>query len=229
MACHTGFGRWKKRLFKLGQCFKLALMEKKNPAVDAYIEQAAPFAKPILNHLRRLVHAANPAITETIKWGFPHFEYKGLVCHMAAFKQHCSFGFWKASLLSDSQGMLAQIGKTAMGHLGQIKSLADLPPDTILTDYIREAVRLNEADKKAPPATSPGEAKELQVPDFFLEALRQHPAAQHTFQNFSKSNRKEYVEWLLDAKTEETRNKRLATAMDWLAAGKTRNWKYSRK
>jgi uncharacterized protein YdeI (YjbR/CyaY-like superfamily) len=204
-------------------------MEKKNPAVDAYIEQSAPFAKPILNHLRRLVHAANPAITETIKWGFPHFEYKGLVCNMASFKQHCTFGFWKASLLSDSQQVLAQIGKTAMGHLGQIKSVADLPPDAILTDYIREAIRLNEEEKKVAAKAPAPEAKDLQVPDFFLEALQQHPAALDTFQNFSKSNRKEYVEWLLDAKTEQTRNKRLATAMDWLAEGKTRNWKYIRK
>jgi uncharacterized protein YdeI (YjbR/CyaY-like superfamily) len=204
-------------------------MEKKNPEVDAYIENAAPFARPILNHLRRLVHAANPAITETIKWGFPHFEYKGLVCNMAAFKQHCTFGFWKASLLSDAQGMLTQIGKTAMGHLGQIKSVSELPPDDMLVDYIREAIRLNEEDQKVP-AKAPGkESKDLQVPDFFQQALAQHPAALNTFQHFSRSQQKEYVNWLLDAKTEATRNKRLATALEWLAEGKMRNWKYVKK
>jgi uncharacterized protein YdeI (YjbR/CyaY-like superfamily) len=204
-------------------------MEKKNPEVDAYIEKSAPFAKPILNHLRRLVHAANPAITETIKWGFPNFEYKGLVCHMASFKQHCSFGFWKASLLTDSQEVLAQLGKTAMGHLGQIKSVADLPPDQILIDYIREAIRLNEENRKVAAKAPAGERKDLQVPDFFLEALNQHSAALNTFQNFSRYQQKDYVEWLLDAKTEATRNKRLATAIEWLAEGKIRNWKYIKK
>lgn len=204
-------------------------MEKKNPEVDAYIEQAAPFARPILNHLRRLVHAANPAITETIKWGFPHFEYKGLVCNMAAFKQHCTFGFWKASLLSDTHGVLAPIGKTAMGHLGQIKNVADLPPDEVLIDYIREAIHLNEENRKVPAKAPVGESKDLEVPDFFQQALEGHPEALTTFQNFSRSQRKEYVDWLLDAKTEETRNKRLATAMEWLAEGKIRNWKYVKK
>lgn len=204
-------------------------MEKKNPEVDAYIENAAPFARPILNHLRRLVHAAHPAITETIKWGFPHFEYKGLVCNMAAFKQHCSFGFWKASLLSDAQGMLSQIGKTAMGHLGQIKSVAELPPDEVLVEYIREAIRLNEENRKVPAKAPAREGQELEVPDFFQEALEAHPAALDSFQNFSRSQRKEYVDWLLDAKTEATRDKRLATALEWLAEGKVRNWKYIKK
>lgn len=204
-------------------------MEKKNPAVDAYIEASAPFAKPILNHIRRLVHAANPNINETIKWGFPQFEYKGMVCNMAAFKQHCAFRFWKASLLSDTHQVLAQTGKTAMGHLGQIKSLADLPPDEVLVAYIQEAIRLNEEDKKVAAKAPVQQTQELQLPGFFLEALHQHPAALHTFQNFSRSNKKEYLEWLLDAKTEETRNRRLATALDWLAEGKTRNWKYIKK
>ena len=203
-------------------------MEKKNPEVDAYIENAAPFARPILNHLRRVVHSAHPAITETIKWGFPHFEYKGLVCHMAAFKQHCAFGFWKASLLSDGHGVISQIGKTAMGHLGQIKSRADLPPDEVLVDYIREAIRLNEENKKVP-AKAPSEITDPDVPDFLQDALAENPAAQNTFQNFSKSQRREYVDWLLDAKTEETRNKRLATAIEWIAEGKIRNWKYVKK
>jgi uncharacterized protein YdeI (YjbR/CyaY-like superfamily) len=204
-------------------------MEKKNPAVDAYIENSAPFAKPILNHLRRLVHAVNPAITETIKWGFPHFEYKGLVCSMASFKQHCAFNFWKAALLSDSHGVLSQTGKTAMGHFGQIKSVADLPADEVLAEYIAEAIRLNEEDKKVPAKASAQESKELQVPDFFQEALQQDAAAAAGFEKFSRSQRKEYVDWLLDAKSEATRNKRLATALEWIGEGKIRNWKYVKK
>jgi uncharacterized protein YdeI (YjbR/CyaY-like superfamily) len=203
-------------------------MEKKNAEVDAYIENAAPFARPILNHLRRVVHSANPAITETIKWGFPHFEYKGLVCHMAAFKQHCAFGFWKAALMSDAHGVISQVGKTAMGHLGQIKSVADLPPDEVLVDYIGEAIRLNEENIKVP-AKASSESKDPEVPDFFQDALAENPAALDTFQHFSKAQRRDYVDWLLDAKTEDTRNKRLATAIDWIAEGKIRNWKYVKK
>jgi uncharacterized protein YdeI (YjbR/CyaY-like superfamily) len=213
-------------LLSLALSFKLAFMEKKNPEVDAYIERSGPFAQPILNHLRNLVHTAHPAIIETIKWGFPHFEYKGLVCNMASFKQHCAFGFWKAALLSDAHGVLAQTGKTAMGHLGSLKSVADLPADAILADYIREAIRLNEDNKKVP-AKAPGAAsKEMVVPDFFQEALQLNPLALQTFQSFSNSQRKEYVDWLLEAKTEATRNKRLATATEWIAEGKIRNWKY---
>jgi uncharacterized protein YdeI (YjbR/CyaY-like superfamily) len=116
-----------------------------------------------------------------------------------------------------------------MGHLGQIKNVADLPPDNILVDYIREAIHLNEENRKLPAKAPAGESKDLEVPDFFLEALDEHPEALQTFQNFSRSQRKDYVDWLLDAKTEETRNKRLATAMEWLAEGKIRNWKYVKK
>jgi uncharacterized protein YdeI (YjbR/CyaY-like superfamily) len=225
---HAGAWRQKKVLLKYGLSFKLALMEKKNPEVDAYIEQSAPFARPILNHLRRLVHAAHPAITETIKWSFPHFEYKGILCSMASFKQHCAFTFWKASILSDSHGMLNQIGKTGMGHLGQLKSVADLPADEVLLDYIREAIHLNEENKKVTKAPAAG-SKDLAVPDFFQEALEENPAALQSFQSFSKSQQREYLDWLLDAKTEATRNKRLATALEWIGEGKIRNWKYVRK
>lgn len=204
-------------------------MENRNPAFDTYMDKAAPFARPILAHLRNLAHAAQPGLSETLKWGFPHFEYKGMVCHMAAFKQHCVFGFWKATLLTDPHQVLTVQGKTAMGHLGQIKSLADLPADDILVAYIREAVQLNEENRKVPAKAAAGQAKDLEVPDYFLEALAQHAAADRTFRNFSRSQQKEYVDWLAEAKTEATRSKRLDTAMEWLAEGKVRNWKYVKK
>jgi uncharacterized protein YdeI (YjbR/CyaY-like superfamily) len=206
-------------------------MENKNPAFDDYIETAAPFAQPILQHLRNLAHSAHPGLNETLKWGFPHFDYKGMVFHMAAFKQHCTFGFWKASLLTDPQAILTLQGKTAMGHLGQIKSLGDLPADDILVAYIREAIQLNEDNRKvaAKPKAPAGETKNLEVPDYLLEALQTQPEASTHFQKFSRSQQKEYVDWLVDAKTEATRNKRLETALEWLAEGKIRNWKYAKK
>src|SRR5215213_244776 len=140
-----------------------------DPRVDAYIEKSADFAKPILNHIRKLVHKAFPDITETMKWSFPHFDYKGTVCSMAAFKQHCSFGFWKASLMTDSHKLLTA-GSEAMGQMGQIKSLADLPPDEVLISYVREAVELNEKRVKVPKPRVTGK-KELEVPECFIAVL----------------------------------------------------------
>ena len=203
-------------------------MAKKDERIDAYIEKSADFAKPILMHLRGLVHAACPEIEETWKWSFPHFDYKGTVCSMAAFRQHCAFGFWKASLMKDAHKLLVN-GSEAMGQMGQIKSLADLPPDAVLISYIKEAVELNEKGVKLPSRANTGAKKELEVPEFFIAALETNSKASETFENFSYSNKKEYVEWLAEAKTEETRQKRLATAVEWLNEGKSRHWKYAKK
>ena len=199
-----------------------------NPKVDAYIDGSADFAKPVLTHLRKIIHQADPRIEETIKWGFPNFEYKGIVCSMASFKAHCSFSFWKASVMKDPHKILSAIGETAMGHFGKIKSLGDLPADKLLLEYIREAVRLNEEGvkvSKSPQAAS----RKVEVPQYLTDALKGNAAAKSTFENFSPSNQKEYVEWLEDAKTEETRDRRLDTAIEWMAEGKIRNWKYVKK
>ncbi len=178
--------------------------------------KSADFAQPILHQLRQVVHDACPEVEETIKWGFPHFEYKGILCSMAAFKQHCAFGFWKASLMSDPNRLLSTVGKTAMGHFGQIKSVADLPSDPILKRYIKEAVKLNHEEAKLPKRAKPS-------------ALSKNKKALKAFESFSYSNKKEYVEWVTEAKTEETREKRLATSVDWMAEGKVRNWKYVKR
>ena len=112
-------------------------MSKKDPRIDAYILKSADFARPVLTHFRTLVHKACPDVEETIKWGMPHFEYKGVICHLAAFKQHCSLGFWNAPAMSDPHQLLNAHGKTAMGHLGIITSLSDLPDDAILVHHER--------------------------------------------------------------------------------------------
>jgi len=196
-------------------------MPKKDPRIDAYIAKATDFAKPILTHLRKLVHAADPDVVETIKWNMPHFDHKGIVCGMAAFKAHCSFGFWKGMILGNRAAE-----DEAMGQFGRIKSLADLPGDKVLLGYIKKAVQLNEAGvKKAAPPRSKVR-KELVVPDYFTGALRKNKKALATFEGFSYSHKKEYVEWITEAKREETRANRVATALAWLAQGKARNWKY---
>jgi uncharacterized protein YdeI (YjbR/CyaY-like superfamily) len=203
-------------------------MKKRNEKFDAYIEKSADFAKPILAHLRGLVQEACPEIEETWKWSFPNFDYKGIVCNMAAFKQHCSFGFWKASLMADSHKILTNRSE-AMGQLGQIKSLADLPPDDVLIAYIKEAVELNEKGVKLPARANSGEKKDLQIPDYLISALESNEKASETFESFSYSNKKEYVEWLTEAKTQETRTKRLAAAIEQMAEGKSKNWKYEKR
>jgi uncharacterized protein YdeI (YjbR/CyaY-like superfamily) len=200
-------------------------MKAKNDRVDNYINKSADFSKPILNHLRELVHSVCPDVTETIKWGFPHFEYKGIICSMASFKFHCAFTLNKASLIADPEKVLSKIGKSAMGHFGQIKSLRDLPSDDIMRAYIKEAVRLNEEGIKLPSKSKSAE-KELIIPDYFLDTLNQNPKAKEIFEKFSYTNKKEYADWVMEAKTETTRNKRIATSIEWIAEGKIKNWKY---
>jgi uncharacterized protein YdeI (YjbR/CyaY-like superfamily) len=200
-------------------------MGTKDPRVDAYIEKSADFAKPILLHLRELVHTACPEVEETMKWSFPHFDYKGVLCSMASFKAHCAFGFWKGELLSETMG--DNQSREAMGHLGRISGLSDLPKDRQMIKYIKEAVKLNDAGVKAPNRSKPkSEKKELVVPDYFMAALKKNKKALATFNGFTYSSRKEYVEWVTEAKTEATREKRLAQAVEWMAEGKVRHWKY---
>ncbi len=199
-------------------------MAKIDPRVDACIAQAPEFAKPILTHIRKLVHQGCPEVEETIKWRFPTFMYKGMFCGMGAFKGHCTFGFWKHELLFGTDGGEAKDG--GMGQFGRFTSLSDLPKDSVLIGYIKRAARLNDEGVKAPSRSKPKERKPLVVPSFFRSALKKNKKALATFENFSYSHKKEYVEWLTEAKTEETRTRRLAMALEWLAQGKARNWKY---
>jgi uncharacterized protein YdeI (YjbR/CyaY-like superfamily) len=200
-------------------------MPKKDERVDAYIEKSADFAKPILTRLRDLVHQACPEIEEKMKWSFPNFDYKGPVCSMAGFKQHCTFGFWKTSLMKDPQQILTE-SREAMGQLGRVKRVEDLPADEVLIAYIKEAVELNEKGIKLPSKPKNTAPQELSVPESLISALEANPSAFETFEKFSYSNKKEYVEWINEAKTDETRDKRLTTAIEWMAEGKPRNWKY---
>jgi uncharacterized protein YdeI (YjbR/CyaY-like superfamily) len=195
-------------------------MQHTDPRIDAYITQAADFARPILRHIRNLVHVACPDVQETMKWNCPHFERKGVLLGMAAFKQHCVMNFWKGKLI---MGKLPE-EDFAMGQFGRITSLAGLPEDKILTGYVKKAVELNESGTKNPARVKP--KKDLVAPDYFLAAIKKNKKALATFQKFSPSCKREYVEWITEAKREETRAKRLKTAIKWMAQGKPHNWKY---
>jgi uncharacterized protein YdeI (YjbR/CyaY-like superfamily) len=191
--------------------------------VDTYIAKAQPFAKPILSHIRALVHKAVPEVQETIKWSFPHFDYKGVLCSMAAFREHCAFGFWNQSILADDQK-----SADAMGQFGRITSLRDLPPGRTFVALVKQAAALNDAGVKPKRELKP--KAPLKTPAYMLAALKKNKKAHATFDAFSPSAQREYVEWVTEAKTDATRDRRLETAVQWMAEGKERNWKYiSRK
>ncbi len=206
-----------------------ASSKNKNSRIDEYITKSFPFAQPILAHLRKLVHEACPETEEKIKWGFPHFDYKGPMCSMAAFKEHCAFTFWKGELLDDPDHLLDKNRMEAMGQLGKITCLSGLPPDSALIAFIKNAMRLNEEGIKLPKNKAPMGKKELDIPVWFKEALNSNPKAREAFENFSYSHRKEYLEYVTEAKRDETRQKRMQQSIEWLAEGKSRNWKYEKK
>ncbi|KGI77882.1 YdeI/OmpD-associated family protein [Oleiagrimonas soli] len=192
-----------------------------DPRVDAYIAKSADFARPILEHLRAVAHAADKDIEETIKWGMPCFTVDGgIVCNMAAFKQHCAFNLWHG------KQVLGESADDAMGQFGRIQKKADLPPKKELVTLLKQAVRLRREGTAAPRkrAAKP----EAPVPDDLAAALKlkKHAKARATFEGFPPGQRREYIEWITEAKREATREKRLATTLEWLAEGKQRNWKY---
>jgi len=203
-------------------------MGRMDPRIEAYIAQSADFAKPILNHLRQLVHNGCPEAEEGMKWSFPHFMYKGaILCSMASFKQHCAFGFWRRDLKFTVTGN--ENSEEAMGQFGKITKLSDLLNEKTMLKYIKEAMKLQDSGVTSPAKPRPKEKKELKIPDYFMAALRKNKKALATFENFSPTNKKEYVEWITEAKSEETRAKRLETAIEWMSEGKIRNWKYLKK
>jgi uncharacterized protein YdeI (YjbR/CyaY-like superfamily) len=198
-------------------------MGTRDPRVDAYIAKSAEFAKPILAHLREVVHAACPEVEEAMKWSHPHFSYRGMLCGMAAFKQHCTFGFWKFDLIVAAD----PASEAAMGQFGRITKLSDLPSKKVLTGYIKQAMKLNEDGAKALWLEKRAKPKPAaKVPDDLTAALAKNKKARTVFEAFPPGQRREYIEWITEAKREETRKKRLAQTIEWLAEGKRRNWKY---
>ena len=199
---------------------------KKDKRIDDYIRKSADFAGPILINIRFYIHIYCPDIEETIKWGFPHFMFNGsILCSMASFKNHCAFGFWKSSLIPELNNSNRKTEKTAMGQFGKIQSLSDLPDEKAISSLIKKAVKLNEEDIKRPSRINSKSSKELVIPDYFTATLRKHKGAERTFESFSYSHKKEYVEWITEAKTLPTREIRIKQTIEWLCEGKDRNWK----
>ena len=200
-------------------------MATRDPRVDAYIAKSAEFARPILAEIREVVHATCPDVQETMKWSAPSFDFHGFLGGMSAFKAHCAFGFWKGALVMGD----ASKDVEGMGNLGRITSVKDLPPKKVLAGWIRKAMALNEQGVKAPMKRKPMLKKPaLRVPPELTAALERNPKARATFDAFPPSHRREYVEWVAEARTDATREKRIATTIEWLSEGKQRNWKYQK-
>jgi hypothetical protein len=197
-----------------------------DPRVDAYIAKSAPFARPILTHIRKAVHTGCPDVEETMKWSFPHFVYKGMLCSMASFKAHCTFGFWKGSLLKDSLGSTRS--DEAMGQFGRITSLDDLPASKQLVALVREATALNDQGVKVVRRKTAPKAPPI-VPADFMKLLRGNKKAFAAFTASSPSHQREYLDWFSEARTVETRERRMAMALEWISEGKGRNWKYEKR
>ena len=193
----------------------------RNPEVDAYIARAAPFARPILAHLRHVVHGACPDVEEVMKWSMPFFVHHGNLCHMAGFKAHCTFGFWRGNEIPD---LPKDVGGEGMGSLGRILSVDDLPPKRRLSSFVKSAMKLNETVKKPPVARAPKAA--LEMPDDLARALDTDSKAAAHFNAFTPSAQREYIEWVVEAKRAATRASRISTAIEWIAEGRTRHWKY---
>ncbi len=199
-------------------------MATKDPRVDIYIAEAGEFARPILQHLRKVIHQGCPAAVETIKWGCPFFDYQGLLCGFAAFKAHCSMFFWRDIDVSRWLPKTNTAG-AGMGQFGKLTSMADLPKDSVLLACVRAAVEQRDSPASKPKrARKPG--KELPVPADLKKALAANAKAATTFKIFAPSHRRAYLDWIADAKQPATRARRLQTTIEWLSAGKPQNWKY---
>jgi uncharacterized protein YdeI (YjbR/CyaY-like superfamily) len=204
---------------------------KTDPRVDLYISKAKPFAQPILIHLRQLVHKACPNVEEAVKWSRPFFDYKGVILgNMSAFKEHCSFGFWGEEIGAVlREAKVVQEG--GMGSLGRITTVQDLPSDKQMLMFLKQAVAFIDSGNYTSPIAARNKvvkapAPPLETPSEFTQALKASKAASKVFAAFSPSCKREYIEWIADAKRPETRAKRIQTAIEWIAEGKQRNWKY---
>ena len=198
-------------------------MASADPRIDSYIEGRAAFARPIVDHLRAAVHRACPEVEETIRWSMPSFSYKGqILCQMAAFKDHLSFGFWRSDEVTGPDTK-----DDAMGQFGRVTGLADLPDDATLDALIRKAAALIDSGAKKPrPVKAPKAA--LAMPDDLAIALAANAAARAAYDGFPPGARRDYLEWVIEAKRPETRARRITQAVAWMAEGKKRNWKYEK-
>lgn len=197
------------------------------PEVDAYIENAPDFAKPILTKIRQLFHKACPDLHEALKWSTPFFEFKGTLGGISAHKQHVNLVFWKGALMDDCHQLFASDCKSSMFVL-KLTSLSTMPKDKLILDYIKQAVKINEDGIKPEKKPKTKSAELMPIPTELTAALKINKKAKEAFEKFSNSHKNEYSQWIVEAKRDATRQKRIETAIEWLTEGKPRHWKYKK-
>jgi hypothetical protein len=197
-------------------------MADRDKRIDAYIAKAAPFARPILTHLRAVVHLACPDVEETLKWGAPAYTHQGILCITAAFKAHCALVLWRAPLIVG-----AVKSRDARGHFGKLTAVKDLPSKTVLIGLLKQAVKLNETGAKKSQRIKGRPKKGVATPADLAGGLKKSAKASAEWSEFSSSAKREYIDWITEAKRPETRAERLKTTLKWVAEGKQRNWKYA--
>lgn len=200
-------------------------MKQHHPKVTEYIGKAADFAQPILNHLRAIIFEACPDAEEDIKWGTPHYGYKGdHLVMMAGFSKHCSFSLYKAELMKDKDIIASVKAGKKFGYMDKVKDIRELPAKKVLTAYIKEAMTLNASGIAKPRPVKEKSTEPVVAPAAFTDALKKNKKANEIFESKSPSFRKNYIIWVADAKTDETRNKRIEQSLEWIEAGKDRFW-----
>lgn len=199
-------------------------MPNQDKRVDAFIASAQPFAKPILRHIRELVHDVCPDVEESIKWGMPAFSYHGTLLIVGSFKEHVAVNFWKGSSIFRDEKPAQE--REGMGSLGKIHSLGELPSDRVFSAYLKKAIAYNLEHEKSPLKVQRKRKPDLPVPTYLETALSKNKKARASFDGLTPGRRREYIEWLQEAKTDATRDKRLKQALEWIAEGKGRNWAY---
>ncbi|MEM9410128.1 MAG: YdeI/OmpD-associated family protein [Planctomycetota bacterium] len=200
-------------------------MPKLDPRVDQYIENSPEYAQPILSKIRKAFHKGCPEVEEAIKWGCPHFLHHGMLGGMASFKKHVSFGFWRSKELEDPEELFETgTGKKASMCNAHVHNLKELPTQKVLVDYVRRATILNQTS----PSPKKASTKKIstEIPTDLADALKKNTKAKKTFESFAPSHKRDYIEWINEAKRKATREKRLATTIEWLSEGRRRNWKY---
>ena len=204
-------------------------MNNLNKKVDDYIAKSEPFAKPILDQLRAIIHETCPEVGEDIKWGTPHYSYKGdHLCMLGSFKNHCSFSLYKAEFMKDEKIAASVLAGKKFGYMDKLKSVTELPSEDVLISLIQEAMAINEKGvKKEKPVTD--KPKVLETPEYLLNALNAYENAKAVWESKSDAFRKDYLIWIIDAKTETTRQKRIDQSLEWIAEGKGRFWQYEKK
>ena len=197
-------------------------MASRDKRIDAYIAKAAPFARPILTHIRAVVHTACPDVEETLKWGAPAYTHHGILCITAAFKAHCALVLWRAPLIVG-----AVKSRDSRGHFGRLTTVKDLPSKAVLVGLLKQAVKLNESGATTSQRVKGKPKKSVATPADLAAGLKKSAKARAEWDDFSPSARREYIDWITEAKRPETRAERLKTTLQWVAQGKQRHWKYA--